>query len=115
MLSTEGRSAYAEWRGEGSEEGSCRGEDLSSACDAAITSLSSAPFDDWLEIESCAKNQSLFCGEPAFLCAPVLQHILHAVTTALYNTDHAECRRSSRQYIALHPFVNPQFASLHDM
>ena len=61
MLSTEGRCAYAQWRG---EEDSCRLEDLNSACDAAISSLSTVSCGSWLEVELNASSQSLFYGEP---------------------------------------------------
>ena len=60
MLSTEGRCAYAQWRG---EEDSCRLEDLNSACDAAITSLSTMSCGSWLEVDLNASSQSLFYGE----------------------------------------------------
>ncbi len=60
MLSVEGRSAYAQWRG---DEDSCRLEDLNSACEAAISRLSTVTCESWLEIESSPRNQSLFYGE----------------------------------------------------
>lgn len=78
MLSTEGRCAYAQWRG---EEDSCRLEDLSYACDAAISSLSTMSCGSWLEIEMNSSNQSLFYGErllyrtgPVFKTAMYLTH-----------------------------------------
>ncbi len=70
MLSSEARTAYREWRGEASVEGSCCVEDscnvdsLNSACDAAISSLGLTPtFEDWFQTGPMAKSQSLFYGE----------------------------------------------------
>ena len=60
MLSAEGRSAYAQWRG---QEDSCRLEDLNSACEAAISSLSTMSCRSWLEVDTSSTSQSLFYGE----------------------------------------------------
>ena len=72
MLSAEGRSAYAQWRG---EEDSCRLEDLNSACEAAISSLSTISCGSWLELDSSSRNQSLFYGEPTSECGLILQSL----------------------------------------
>jgi len=69
-LSVEGRSAYQEWRGEGSEGGSCHGEEPNLACKAAMNSLENPASVDWLEIAPCATNQSLFSGEAPTLSFP---------------------------------------------
>lgn len=62
-LSVEGRSAYQEWRGQGSEGGSCHGEDSNSACKAVTDTLENPASADWLENVPCARNQILFSGE----------------------------------------------------
>ena len=67
MLSAEGRSAYAQWRG---EEDSCRPDDLDSACDAAISSLSTISCGSWLEVDLSSRTQSLFYGEPHHRSCP---------------------------------------------
>ena len=75
MLSTEGRCAYAQWRG---EEDSCRPEDLSSACDAAISSLSTVSCGSWLEVEMNSGNQNLFYGEPLlYRTGPVSKYAMY--------------------------------------
>ncbi len=70
MLSAEGRSAYAQWRG---DEDSCHLDDLNSACDAAINSLSTMSCESWLELESSPRNQSLFYGEPTYKTEACIQ------------------------------------------
>lgn len=94
-LSVEGRSAYQEWRVEGSEEGSCHGGDSNLACIAAINSLENPASVDWLEIVPCARNQSLISGE-----APTLLLLFPCTDNRLerlrFDASQVECTSSQR-------------------